>query len=152
MLAMDPDIVARVQGKDEREQDRVFRDAAVAYVMEDPFRAARAYGGRLIAFWWFSPTVGLEYPTVWLPLYAAYWVLALATASVGGIVLWRGRRRIELFALLGVPIVVGLMQAIFYVEGRHRWGVEALILVLSAVGIVWTVRRMARGQSATTDR
>jgi len=147
MYLADIDLVTKVQGRDEVEQDRIFRDAALSYMIEDPLRTTRHLVERAVAFWWFTPTSGSGYPPAWLPLYAAYWIVALSGAIVGAATLWRAGRRAEMATLAGLPVVVGLTQALFYVEGRHRWGIEPIVLVLSAFGAVWAVRRL-RGAPA----
>jgi high-affinity Fe2+/Pb2+ permease len=40
---------------------------------------------------------------------------------------------------------IGLLQSVFYVEGRHRWSVESALIVLAAAGTVslWASRRAA---------
>ncbi len=51
--------------------------------------------------------------------------------------LWRWRFRLVNPAgmlLIGFPVSVSLLQSMYYVEGRHRWGVEPVLLLLAAAG------------------
>jgi uncharacterized membrane protein YGL010W len=52
---------------------------------------------------------------------------------------------------LSVALSVALIQSVFYVELRHRWGVEPLVLAASAVGLLrlWTG---VRGSPAVTAK
>ena len=83
-----------------------------------------------------SPTTGLLYPRRWLLAYGAYYLGALALAAVG-------LRRV--FRIGGAPLTRALLlvayllclsgvQSLYYVDGRHRWGVEAMLLALSGGG------------------
>jgi len=46
--------------------------------------------------------------------------------------------------LLVFLIVVAFLESLYYVEGRHRWAVEPMLLVLSGAGAGWLLRRRPR--------
>jgi len=142
MWETDPELLARVQGRDEVEQDRIFREAALRYIAEDPWRTVRQVGSRFATFWWFGTVTGLNYPTSWFLVYAGYYVTIVAFALAGATLMVRRGRGLELLALAAMLGVVASVQALFYVEGRHRWAVEPLMLVLASVGIVDVARAM----------
>lgn len=90
-------------------------------------------------FWWFTDRSGLLYPPQWLELYKAYYVGVLLLAAVG---LWRFTSRAgpSLAMSRGVLLALFLLaisalQSLYYVEGRHRWAVEPMILAISGGGI-----------------
>ena len=131
----DPALLARVYGKDEAEQDRIFREAALSYIAADPARAARNVVARFGSFWWFTPTIGLSYPRSWLLAYAVYYVVLSGAAVVGSALLaYRGRGD-HLATIVALLVIVAGAQSLFYVETRHRWAVEPLLVVLAAVAV-----------------
>jgi 4-amino-4-deoxy-L-arabinose transferase-like glycosyltransferase len=136
MLDADPLMIARIHGRPETQQDRIFLNAALAHIAEDPVRAVRTIAERVVQFWWFGPNAGLRYPSSWTTAYAAYYVAALGSFLVGLYVAWRRARWGPSVIALAL-ITTSVAQAVFYVDGRHRWGVEAALLTLSAVGLAW---------------
>jgi hypothetical protein len=129
-------------------QMEAFRDAAVAFLRSSPGAAARLYATKLGLFWWRGGAIGASYPPWWPPLYQTLWG-ALVLAGAFGV--WRARGRagwplVGLVLLLGATFSMG--QALLYVAGRHRFTIEPVLLVLSALGLVEghaALRRQARG-------
>jgi dolichyl-phosphate-mannose-protein mannosyltransferase len=131
-----PDLRARLRGADEVEQNHILTIAAVQFMRESPGEALVLFAKKLWYFVWFSPHAGLLYPTWWLQAYVTYYAAMLGAALIGLVVAVRARSRPDLvvpFVLL--VATVGVTQAIFYVEGRHRWEIEPLLLMFSAVGL-----------------
>ncbi len=106
------------------------------FIRANPGAFAQLFFVKLFHFWWFAPQTGVEYPSPWRILYMIYYVIALMLAAIGF------RRALKtkgaswhctsLIVLLVVALSV--LQSLYYVEGRHRWGIEALILALSGAG------------------
>jgi len=123
-----------VSSADESGQRRAFQREALRFIRERPFDAAQLYLLKLRGFFWFSPHAGALYPRPFLSLYQAGYSL-LALGACGGLVALRGRplepRRLGT-ALVVFFASVGVLQAAFYVETRHRWAVEPLLVVLAA--------------------
>ncbi len=149
----DPALRARLRGLDELGQMRAYTDAAVRFWRTAPGEALSLFARKLLYFFTVTPTVGLLYPRWELEVYLVYYAIACAFALVGGWRLLRSPaaasdvprsvRRLPLFAIVSI----GIVQAVFYVEIRHRWGVEPLILILTAAGLEWVwgaVRRKER--------
>src|SRR6266571_2634967 len=116
------------------------------FIRAQPLSFVRMFLTKLYQFWWFAPQTGVEYPSGWRSLYMLYYVLALFLAVLG---LWRTVRvgpPASHFAMLIVVFVVALsvLQSLYYVEGRHRWGIEAMLLALSGVGFASVVERIRR--------
>ncbi len=140
--AADPAFRARIQAADEAERMTIYRDAAFAYWRAEPAQAVRLYFAKLLAFWWASPTTGILYPGLWVATYNAYYLVIAACAVLGLVVGLRSERARPGVVLIVVALLlVSLTQSLFYVEGRHRWEVEPLMLVLAGAGVlgVWRV-------------
>ena len=65
----------------------------------------------------------------------------IAFAVPGAIRLYRdgargGMGRAGLLLLGAVFVSISVVHSVFYVELRHRWAIEPLILVLSAAGLL----------------
>ena len=124
----------RLAELDEAGQSRFFRQEAWAFIRTHPWQALRLYGQKWLAFWWFSPQAGLAYPRGYLYGYAAYYVPILLGACLGLYALGRTGCSAEMTLLLGALLTIAAVQSLYYVDGRHRWLVEPLLLLLSAVG------------------
>jgi 4-amino-4-deoxy-L-arabinose transferase-like glycosyltransferase len=141
-----PELRGRVLATpDELEQNRIFRDEAVGYVLSDPVAFAGRWVKKLGYFWWFPPYGGRRYPGWQVSIYMGFYVLLL-TLALAGVVPTPGLPteqrhglRLTLLALAGISVT----QALFYVDGRHRLGVEALLVPLSGHGLVRIVERLA---------
>lgn len=144
MLDASPEMRERILGRADIVQDKEFREAAFAYMSADPGRTLEWTVRKLFYFWWSGPQVGENYPATWSSLYAAYYVLVVGLVLAGVTV---GRRMVgnsSLGAILLTAVPVSLLQAVYYVEGRHRWAVEPLLLVLAAAGLVAVVGPIRR--------
>jgi 4-amino-4-deoxy-L-arabinose transferase-like glycosyltransferase len=132
----------------EAEQDDYFRREAIAYMAAHPWRTAQLYGKKLLAFWWFSPQSGLWYPRSWLRLYRIWYVGLLLFVGLGfwAVGVQKAWARAGIIPLFGFSIA--FCQSLFLVEGRHRWEVEALLVVVAANGLSfvqgWATERIRR--------
>lgn len=136
MLEASPEVRDRIWGLSEREQDRIFLSLAIDHIVADPPAATAALVRKLISFWWFGPSAGTLYPRSWLILYAALYVLLVLLSLSGAVAAVRRRMAWPLVVIVLACVTVSLLQSLFYVDGRHRWAVEPLLLVLAAIGTV----------------
>lgn len=137
----------KLKDLDESGQDRLFRDEAVRFIHEHPGQAFGLYLRKLRIFWWAGPQTGLKYPRHYRVFYGIYYTVIVALASIG---LWRRRlflRRPPYLLLIGLAVSVSLLQSMYYVEGRHRWGIEPVLLLLAAAGFLECLNK-ARGHAA----
>ncbi len=140
----------------EMAQSRWFQRRAFEFIEANPGAFARLTLRKLFYFWWFAPQTGVLYPVLWLRGYQVYYVLALLLTGLG---LWgivsRGRARARHECLLIVTLLVGLsgLQSLYYVEARHRWAVEPLVLVLAGGSMVGLSRAgtTRRGERVETS-
>lgn len=151
-----PDLLRAVSDTDDVSADVAFRQAAWSYIQADPLAFVRRTATKLLFFWTFSPTMGTYYPGAWRGLYLAYYGLVVSFALLG-LAEWLRHGRPAghvLFAIAAVLAVVSSVQSLFYVDGRHRWEVEPLVLTLTAAGLaallarIWPVRRSLRRPSS----
>ena len=131
---------AALLGRPEIEQARMFQSAALAGIRTAPGAFVIAIMRKISIFWFFGPMSGFLYPAVYFYVYLTYYAIAVALAVVGIRYVWASRARrpggVTALELTGaVAISVSLVQSVFYVELRHRWGVEPLLLGVSAVGV-----------------
>jgi 4-amino-4-deoxy-L-arabinose transferase-like glycosyltransferase len=128
----------------EMAQSRWFHDRAMAFIQANPGTFVALTAKKFFYFWWFSAQTGVEYAGGWLRAYKAYYVGVIALALVG---LWRvlagpdveaGQRAV---LLVGFLLSLSGLQSLYYVEGRHRWAIEPLVIVLSAGGVASFVAR-----------
>jgi len=129
-----------VLARDELGQFDLFRETAGAYVREHPGEFAVGVIRKWVSFWWFPATAGLHYPERWLRLYRVFYAALLAGAILGIPAAWSRADRRERQRLVLVLMMLGCIsgaQSLFYVEGRHRWGVESLLGIFLAAAVGW---------------
>ena len=99
-------------------------------------KPSRSIPGKTI--WWFSPMSGLLYPRYYLVLYKIFYsaMLVLACLGINSLLKKRVSVRQEVYLLLFFLTFLSLFQALYYVEGRHRWSVEPILMIFSAAGIL----------------
>ena len=129
----------RIDGKGELEQSEAFRDAALTFIRTHPARAAELYGRKLVFFWWRSPHTGLWYSPRWLTAYQAWYLVFIGCAILGVVALARGDpgRWAVARLILWLAVCFSAGQAIYYIGGRHRWTIEPVLGLLTAVGFWW---------------
>lgn len=138
-----PTLQARLdEATSEVEQDHLFWQAAIPYVLQQPGAFFERLQKKLVAFWWQSPTTGQQYPAWYLMGYQGWYLVTVGFGFVG---IWRilstneGRARDALLALLLFCLAFSLAQSLFYVEGRHRWAIDPLLLVVAGQGMAWAL-------------
>lgn len=143
-----PGFLERLYQLSEVEQDAYFKQAAMAYITTHPARAMALYAKKLWAFWWFSPQSGLEYPKTWLRLYKIWYMIILLSFFIGLYGTSKQGRWPRVVVLVAFGWSVALCQSVFYVEGRHRWEIEALMLVIAAAGVLTLVDLLSKRSQA----
>ena len=124
-------------------QSQWFRTRALAFMRSDPAAFARLLVRKFVIFWSWGSVTGVLYPRQWVQAYLTYYVLAVVLAALG---VWQilrmHRQSVHLLVLVGAfMLTLSLLQTIYYVEGRHRWGIEAMLLAVSGVGVAALSRR-----------
>jgi hypothetical protein len=132
-----PDVRTRIAQSNELQLNAMFAQETLEFIQQQPYQFASLVVRKFAYFWWLPQTVGLFYPAAWLTAYQAYAVLLLSFAAIGAIGILRSgtadeRDLLKLVVVVGLSIAV--VHALTYVEGRHRWGIEPLLLLISARG------------------
>ncbi len=151
-----PALMAKVfAAQSEVEQSKLFFEATIESVRANPWATACKMLWKFVTFWTFAPQTGVLYPKSYLHLYAAYYVLMVALAIWG--LFWLAQTRIAgfdtaagLLLILALFASVSSIHALYYSELRHRWGIEPLLLVLSAAGIQG-IRQAVRTHTVNTS-
>lgn len=160
--ALPPEELADLRRQpDELAQRQWFSTHAWAFIRANPVAFVRLAWLKFFHFWWFAPQTGVLYPGAWLRLYMTYYVATLlfAVAGVRRIV-QLGAPATHLAWVIGVFLLaLSGLQSLYYVEGRHRWAVEPMVLVISGGGVAALVERRKRAPQgravsygATTER
>lgn len=118
------------------QMDLFYREA-LRFIQTHPSDSAGLFLRRLVYYWSFAPLAGMNYPGRWFHMYAIYYGIAFAFAAVGMAWMLANSKQHRSFALFLLLSFVGLSiaQSFFYVEGRHRWEVESLLLIFTAAGV-----------------
>jgi hypothetical protein len=141
--AAPPELLLRLQQASELQLDDVFGQEVIAFVTQQPGEFVALSARKFVYFWSRSPQTGLLYPRSWLGAYGLYAAVILTFAAVGAIaIVGHGspQERSLLGTLVAISLVLATIHALSYVEGRHRWGIEPLLLLLTARGFFATAR------------
>lgn len=137
------DFKDRVSSMSELEQKKFFETEAWRFIRENPAEATRLYLKKIYYFWWFSPQSGIKYPKSYLTAYRFFYLVLIIFSIVGaGFALRSSKREVReaSLILIAIPVTISLAQSLFYVEGRHRWLVEPLIIIFFAYGVMKVLR------------
>jgi 4-amino-4-deoxy-L-arabinose transferase-like glycosyltransferase len=142
---------------DQSDIAKVYRKRAFDYIGDHKSRLPIVVAARIGRTWgvyrpgdmvWFNEGEGRERWITRLGVIVLYPTLLLAI--IGSVVLWRRRRRAELWILLVPAIVVTVGSALTYGQTRFRAAAEPSLAILAAVAVIGTVR-MFTGDRAPTQ-
>ncbi len=141
-----PALQERVMSQtNEIDQDRIFRTEAIRYVDGAPVAFVGRTIRKLYYFWWFPPYFGKLYASWQTASYRVFYLVILGLALLGIVAIRRDPVRGQgdgVFIAILLPAAISVAQAMFYVQGRHRLAVEAMLIVFSGRGLDWTIRRV----------
>ncbi len=147
VLKSDRRLYSQLLRLDELEKRALFKRKSTEFVLDHPGRSAGLFLKKIYYFWWFSPVVGFSYPRSYILLYKLYYSIMLMLAVAGSALLLFGKAkniRKNARLLLMFLVAVSLFQALYYVDGRHRWIVEPIMMIFSAVGAKGLAERAAK--------
>ena len=137
-----PAIRAVLANGAEVDRQHVFMAEAGRFIGAHPFEAGGLFARKMRAFWWRIESNPGDYDPASARLYEWIYRIELGLAMVGGGVLLRMPRTggatavLDTAALLaGLMIGISILQSAFYVQGRHRFLIEPLLLIFSARGL-----------------
>lgn len=137
------DVKARIETLDEMGQKRYFEREAVRFIVENPVAFLKLYLRKIYYFWWFSHQSGSIYPGIYLRIYKIAYSMMVVFYLAGLVLTFRngGRNAKECTVFMLIMMMsVCLSQSLFYVEGRHRWLIEPLLLIYFSYGLVSLLR------------
>jgi 4-amino-4-deoxy-L-arabinose transferase-like glycosyltransferase len=139
-----------VLSRNEWGQHELFWKTALDDAKAHPGRFLGGLARKFLLFWSFGLQSGILYPRLYLVLYGAFYAPMLALAVFGAARLIRTssvETRAAAMLLVVTCVSVSLVQSVFYVDLRHRWGIEPLLLVLAASGALAARPRPASGEA-----
>lgn len=126
------DTRARLATLDEMGQQDLFHAEARRFIAERPGAFVVRWAQKLFYFWWQTPQAGRLYPASWFRLYQGFYLVILGLSLAGIAAL---RRQHETWLVLGVCLSIAVLQAAFYVEGRHRLAIEPMLLLFAGAAV-----------------
>jgi hypothetical protein len=143
MEQTDPVLLQSIRGRSETEQQQLYRDTAIAYITSHPWETVRNYGVKLRSFFFWSEQTGAWYPAEFRLLYQVFYIGLLLCAAIGAVRLVQAGHGSAVVLCASFVLCLGLVQSVFFVEGRHRWEVESAIVVMAGCGVALAVRQPA---------
>lgn len=131
----------QIAHSDELQANRTFAEATLAFIEHDPSQFASLLVRKFLYFWWMPQMAGVLYPSAWLTAYEVYALVIFSFAAIGAAAILQGGtadQRSLLSTILTLALFLAALHALAYVEGRHRWGIEPLILLITAHGLFQT--------------
>ena len=123
----------------EIEQGQYLKKLTIGYFKKDPPAFIIRILKKMYYFWYFSPYQGTLYPRLWLRLYKVYYLIVLFPAVLSIIYNFASRKKFDKTAALLVMLLflaITCAHSLYFVEGRHRWSIESLILIFTANGFI----------------
>jgi len=136
----------------EIERRDFFRKEAVTFIKKNPTKFISLYLRKLCYFWWFSPSSGIRYSHRYLFTYKIFYSLVIAFSMIGVICLFANsdpKTLKNVYMLLSTLIAISLFQSLYYIEGRHRWSIEPILLIFSSIGIGYLASRLKKVDAQT---
>lgn len=132
---MPPEFVRTAAALDEKGQMDFFLREALSFVRLNPGLALRNNLSKWLQFWGGSPRTGAWYPGRWTRWYRIYYLLLLAFAAAGAVSLIKRGQKSGLWLIVLFTLAISVVQSLVFVEGRHRWEVESLLVVVASFGL-----------------
>lgn len=129
----------KVYSLDELGQKRFFENEAWQFIRNYPLKFIKFYFKKVYYFWWFSPQSGILYPKLYFVIYKYIYSILLIFSLWGLLSISRTKEdsvRRGTWVIIAVFLVISFSQSLFYVEGRHRWLIEPLLIPFFIYGIL----------------
>ena len=125
----------------EAERSTAFSKEARDFIMRRPHEAIALYLKKLRMFWLWSPSDPRDYDMRLVVAYNLIYLVELCLALAGVAWILRSQPakdetpgdRTGALWCLGLALSLGAVQAAFYVQGRHRFLVEPILLLFAAI-------------------
>ena len=153
--AADANFKLRIYSLDEIGRYDFFRDAAFSYIKSHPADFLKRTVKKFIYFWSFSPQTGTEYPFQWFLIYIVFYVILAFGFAMGIWAILRNRHTLvfpDIILLMFFCLAVSAAHSLYYVEMRHRWMIEPILLAISSYGFVSIKRALPFLRRAQNDQ
>jgi len=128
-------LVREWQRRDETGQFLLFRDEAFAEMRSDRVRAAALMARKFVYFWTAPPNSGQTYPARFFFVYLAYYAVMVAAGFLGiAAAAKQATLKRDVVLIVMYFASLSIVHAIMFVEMRHRWGAEPLLLAFAPGG------------------
>ncbi|MFH1479373.1 MAG: glycosyltransferase family 39 protein, partial [Candidatus Omnitrophota bacterium] len=145
------DTLSQLKTMDELSQNEYFKETALLFVKQRPLSFLSRYFKKFYYFWWFSPQVGSLYHFNFLFIYKLFYFIIIFSAVSGLYIIAKKRSQIQNVYVSGVAFAVmcclalAAVQSLFYIEGRHRWVIEPIIMIFSSFTFLSILRTIRYG-------
>lgn len=129
--------------KSELEHMHLFQNAVFSFWKERPFYATSLIFKKFFYFWWLHPVAGTIYPVHWRLFYLIYYCPVWVFFIVGMSLTYFKHRSIFYCSLI-LFLTISLMHALYYVEMRHRWAIESMMVCYAALGFGWLIESLTK--------
>lgn len=137
----DRDFLRKIYAEDEMGQKKIFEKEAICFIKNNPGKFINFFLKKFYYFWWFSPQAGIMYSILYKTVYKIYYSVALIFVFLGFYSIFKSKENKnfynKIYLLIGMCIAISFFQSIFYVEMRHRWAIEPMLLIFAANGIIY---------------
>lgn len=132
------EITEELYKMNEIEQYDFFYRESFKFVKSNPIFFIKMLCKKFFYFWWFSPQTGRLYPRMWTIIYKTYYSALFIFFILGsGLSLNKSNAsRALVLPLFVLFFMISSLQSLYYVEMRHRWAIEPLMIVFSAYGFM----------------
>lgn len=123
----------------ELEQSKYLGKSAISHIRRDPINFIKQTSRKMFYFWYFSPYQGSLYPKLWMFLYKIYYLIIFFLALFSIIYNLTSGKVIDkanILFILFIFLAISGVHSLYFVEGRHRWSIESLVLIFTANGFV----------------
>lgn len=123
---------------DEMGQYDLFYSEALKFIKENPALSLRMFFRKIYYFWWFSPQTGQLYPALWAAVYKIYYGFIFILFLFGvysSLARPLPSDKLPIALILVFFVTLTIPHSIYFVDMRHRWAIESLMLLFSAYGI-----------------
>ncbi|HOK03808.1 MAG TPA: hypothetical protein P5270_04655 [Victivallales bacterium] len=125
---------------DEIAIEGIFKKYSMQYIKEEPVSFIKGLIRKSFYFWWFYPQTGLFYPRSFLIAYKLLYVLLLILSICGFYLYLRKKSwQKEMLFLFALMVGIWIAHTINFMEMRHRWTIEPILLIFAAVTVSYTL-------------
>jgi 4-amino-4-deoxy-L-arabinose transferase-like glycosyltransferase len=134
-----PTIRAVLENGTEAQRHEAFMSEAWRFIRGEPLSALGLFGKKVRTFWWRIDSDPRDYSPSFSVTYELLYAIELALALMGVFAL---RRVPAAWLTLALMIGISLLQCAFYVQGRHRFFIEPILLIFTSAGLVTFLDRL----------